>query len=288
MKIMKLDCPYCGASINLDSDDRKECFCSYCGRKVYIDDEVSRSEYKETKENTVNINHRKEARYVNEAELQKAKNEGRGMKYFFIIFLLMILVSAVSAITGYTYGGTKIIKVPNNSVEVTFKEAVLGKAEEKNSLIVMEQELSVASTIVKEGLFEWGIFKKNKDITYVGKAIYTLNLNQIRENDIEVDSESKTVKIYVPKPQMHDLIIDPNDFHLGNTEKGLLSFGDIKFTLEEAFYIESQAVESLKKRAEDEKILKDAEKIAGGKVLDLFSRTVASVDPEYKLRIEFY
>ncbi len=43
MKLIQLDCPQCGAKLEVDSD-RQFVFCQYCGNKILIDDEITRSE----------------------------------------------------------------------------------------------------------------------------------------------------------------------------------------------------------------------------------------------------
>ena len=94
----------------------------------------------------------------------------------------------------------------------------------------------------------------------------------MRENDVAVDIDTKTVTIYIPRPEVYDLIVDPNDFILDETSKGLLAFGDIKMTLEEAFYIESQAVSVLKGAAEAAELTGKAEATAEKKLEELFSQ----------------
>lgn len=291
MKTAKIACPYCGSAIDQEIGNRKELFCSYCGGKIIIDDEVSRTEHKEVQEKTVNINRNNVSRVVDEAELQKAKNQKFSIKTVLIfgcILAALVLASVIALSVGNKNDAAETISVPASDVEINFKKAVMGKATEETKLIVMEQELSVESEIVKEGLFEWGIFQKNKTITYFGKAIYTVDLKQLRENDIVVDGEKKTLTIYVPEPEMSELIIDPNDFSLGETNKGILSFGDMKFTLEDAFYIEGQAMDLLEREAQKEELIQNATRIANNKIEDLFQKTVMAVDSSYRLVIEMY
>lgn len=289
MKLVEFKCPFCGAAIDNDIEGRNEIFCPYCGGKIFLDDEVKRSEHKETINKTVNVNNYSEKRYVDEAEVQKEKTERTKIKSILIFAALLIATIIGSCFFGYKYSeAQKNITLPSESIKVTFQKAILGKASEEANLIVMKQNLSVNASLEKEGLFGWDVFKKNKNVTYRGKAIYTVNLKQIRENDIIINEEEKTITLYVPTPEMYDLAVDPSDFSLGDTEKGFLSFGDMKFTLEEAFFIESQAIENLKKEAEkDEQIIK-ATKIAKDKINNLFQKTIIAVNPDYRLNIEFY
>ena len=47
MKLVKLQCPSCGANLSNDiPEDMKYIFCLYCGQKMLVDDEVQRSEYR--------------------------------------------------------------------------------------------------------------------------------------------------------------------------------------------------------------------------------------------------
>lgn len=198
----------------------------------------------------------------------------------------MAFVAAAAG--GYHYRESKIIAIPDHSIEVRFREVILGKANEQANLIVIEQELSVQSTLEKTGLFDWGIFKKSKDIIYSGEAIYTVNLNQMRENDVAVDIDTKKVTIYIPRPEVYDLIVDPNDFILGETSKGIFAFGDIKMTLEEAFYIEGQAVSTLKEAAEADELEEKAIETAEKKLEELFQPIAKAVDPDYQIVIQMY
>lgn len=293
MKVKGFNCPHCGAAININIVKEKEMFCPYCGGIIHFDDEVVRTEHKEDKtvraeykeDKTININKRSENHYINEAKVQDAQNRKFELKAILVCAVLGLIAMLAAGIGGYYFRGKSVEKKPDNSITITFQNAILGKADEKMSLIVLEQDLSVTSTITKDGLFKWGVFQKNKDITYTGNAIYTVNLKELREHDIVVDPERKLVTIYAPRTVVHDVIVNPEDFKLGDTSKGLLSFGDIKFTLEEAFYIESEAIELLKEKAESAEQMKKATKVAEKKLDELFSKTVSGVDSSYKIKI---
>lgn len=43
MKMYQLNCPACGATVEIEQD-RKSIFCYYCGSKIYLDDGVKRVE----------------------------------------------------------------------------------------------------------------------------------------------------------------------------------------------------------------------------------------------------
>ena len=103
MKLITLNCPRCGADLNVEAG-RKYIFCEYCGQKIYIDDEVQRSEHTENINYTYrNIDEAKireaDAR-IKEAELQERKDlrkekriaaKKKGRRFFLLIILLLVL-----------------------------------------------------------------------------------------------------------------------------------------------------------------------------------------------------
>ncbi len=68
MKLIALNCPSCGAQLQVDSE-RTRVFCSYCGAQIYIDDEVQRIEHK------IEYSNAEEAGYQFEKGRQKAMAE---------------------------------------------------------------------------------------------------------------------------------------------------------------------------------------------------------------------
>ena len=85
-----------------------------------------------------------------------------------------------------------------------FQNAVLGAASEHQELIVMEQPLSIATTITKAGLGNLPIFAKMKDVTYYGTGVYTVDLSGMDASRILVDEETCTVtaKFRIPSCSM--------------------------------------------------------------------------------------
>lgn len=291
MELIKVVCPHCGTVIEQKIDGNKEINCTYCGGKILIDDGVYREEITETKNLNINKNINKNlngtftTHHVDEEKIIRAKNERVGIILYVAILLIFV---AISFFGGYKLSNSKRVVIPSENVKANFAEAVLGKAKEKSELIVLEQELSVEAEVEKEGLFNWGVFKKNKTVTFNGVALYTVNLKQLRENDIVVNSDRKTVTIYVPEVQLHSINIDPEGIKLGDTKTGLLSFGDIKFTLDESFYLLSQGQGSLYEKAEEDECFNKATKAAEKALEDLFGDIINATDSSYRLVIEFY
>lgn len=287
MELIKLVCPHCGAIIEEEIEGNEEIKCTYCGGKIYIDDDVYRVEIKENRHDTknININSKTEHRYVDEGRIAETKTN----RIFIFVYLFVIIFMLVgSFIFGYKYSETKHIVIPQNDIEISFKDVVLGTAREESELIVYEQDLSVESEITKDGWFEWAVFKKNKKVTYAGTAHYTVNLGLIKDNDIVVNQDKKTITIFVPKVALNMVHLNPDKIQFEATKKGLLSPGELKFTLEEAFYIESQALELLKEKANQDECLKKADKAAVKVVSQIFTKAIYNIDSNYNVDIKFY
>ncbi len=110
MKLIKMECPYCGAVLEADST-AKMIRCSYCGSNVAVSDEIARSEHTvriqdEAKLREAELNERK---YQEELQRKKRyEEEVKADKYKHGIFsklnILMILLCAVSAYYGFSSG----------------------------------------------------------------------------------------------------------------------------------------------------------------------------------------
>lgn len=87
MRLRKLTCPGCGASLELKiSNETSSVFCQYCGQHFSIDD--GKREY--TINKNVNINKNIHTRYTDDAEVIRAKNETPDIKVFLIFIAIMI------------------------------------------------------------------------------------------------------------------------------------------------------------------------------------------------------
>ena len=111
MKLHKLTCPNCNGKLDIDINNRKQIFCPYCGQKFLIDDGRIHVEI------TQNININKTNRFIDDAEIIRAKNEEKIERLrsdakiaywgFKLIGFLMIIILALV-----------IIHVVSNAIEV--------------------------------------------------------------------------------------------------------------------------------------------------------------------------
>lgn len=95
MKMEKLTCPSCGASIDVDIQGRDSIFCSYCGQQIRLNDGKQEFTYNKN----INVTKTMHKRYTNDADVIRAQNEAaadsRSLKQVLIIWGAIILVAAL-------------------------------------------------------------------------------------------------------------------------------------------------------------------------------------------------
>ena len=100
MKIVKLECPSCGGNITDNIPEGMQyMFCKYCGQKMFIDDEVQRSEHREIKEDVAEV---KKAELDNELKLKeleyKERDDKRSNRMILICLGIAVLMMVVPII----------------------------------------------------------------------------------------------------------------------------------------------------------------------------------------------
>ncbi len=167
-----------------------------------------------------------------------------------------------------------------------FENAVLGAASEHQELIVMEQPLSIMTTVTKAGLGGLPVFSKVKNITYYGTGVYTTDLSHIDKKHISVDETEKTVTVTIPHTVLQYINPDLNSTEFEDTEKGLLAFGDIKMTAEEQNILETSVYDAMKERLDSEDLYAQADTLAKLKTYEIFQPLITAVSPQYKVIME--
>lgn len=170
---------------------------------------------------------------------------------------------------------------------IDFTNAILGEASQHQELIVMEQPLSIETTITKSGLGGLEIFSKTKDITYTGVGVYTVDLKDIDEKHVSLNEEDKIITIKINHASLQYINIDYDKIQFEDTEKGLLSFGDITLTLEQQNTLEKSIQESMRQELLKDSLLKQADEFANMKTWEIFQPIVSSLSSEYLVEIEF-
>ena len=178
--------------------------------------------------------------------LSKRKYKFKTFKLIFLIIFIIFL----SLILLYT-------KYPNK-----LKNLLPNEIKDVNKLIPLEIELSETLT-VDNTYFNLDIFKKSKKITFFANCSYSIDFSTLSTNNIKIDNSNKEIYITIPKIDIFSIDIDENKTIYGDTEVGLLRFGDLKLSSEETneIYINANDMFSKKMNNQDfyTQTLKNAE-----------------------------
>lgn len=122
-----------------------------------------------------------------------------------------------------------------------FQEAILGDSEQLKKLEVYTVNVSEAVPLVNTGLAKIKAFTKTQLLTYKGTATYTVDLGELKKDDITLDEEGMTVHLRIPHAKLEPININENDIEFGNVERGLLGLGKMTMAPEEQARIQDEA-----------------------------------------------
>lgn len=164
-----------------------------------------------------------------------------------------------------------------------FADVVLEKEEQLKKVEVYTAELSELYTQTQAGLFKLKVFNKCKLMTYHGSTIYTVDMSQLKRTDIEVDDDTNTVILYIPKPKHGKINIDKIEF--GDTEKGVLAIGDIKLEAEQYNEIEQNVKEKMEDKLVEIEAQKTANDFAVKTIWEMYKPLISKVSPAYNFEV---
>lgn len=217
---------------------------------------------------------------------------------------IISIVVIASLVCGFCYWqGRKSVDKPMTPVEnqdltlendgifgfkaADFEEAILGEAKKEQMLIVEEREVSVNTTITDTGFLNWGVFNKEQALTIYGMGQYTIDLSKISKKDIQLNKETCELTVHIPHAELHDVHFDPEKTEIGDTTKGWLSFGSIKFDLEQQKQFEMTAEEKLTEKLKEKERMEEADRFAKLSAYETYQPIVKAISPAYTVVIEF-
>ena len=168
-----------------------------------------------------------------------------------------------------------------------FEEVILGDSSKLKRIEVYSQDVSQLMQLTKTGLGNFEIFTKVKYYTYYGTAIYTIDLSLLTSSSIQLDKDKLTVILRIPHAELTTLNIPQEKIEIGDTQKGLLAFGDLNMTDEESKELMSEAKTNMTKKLEEENIQERADKIAKMTVWELYQPMITKMAPGYSLDVQF-
>ena len=168
-----------------------------------------------------------------------------------------------------------------------FEDAVLGDSEKLKKLEVFRQEISDVASITDTGLFNIGAFTKNQLITYHGTAVYTVDLGKLSKGDISMNEDEKIITIKIPHAVQEEINIPEDQIQFGDTNRGLLAFGDIKMTAEQAAKVQAEARARMEAKLDADDVIDIADRFAILSVWEIYSPVIKGVARDYSLEVVF-
>ena len=168
-----------------------------------------------------------------------------------------------------------------------FENAILGDSEKLKKLEVFRQEVSDAVTITKTGLFNWKALSKTKLITYNGTVVYTVDLSTLTLNDIDINIGEKIITLKIPHAEQEEINIPEDAIQFGDTDRGLLAFGEMELTPEQNSEVQKEARKRMEEKLLADNIQATADRFAVLTVWEMYSPIIKGVARDYSLEVEF-
>lgn len=156
-------------------------------------------------------------------------------------------------------------------------QATIEEFKQSQELIVLETDLAQSITWDES----WGslsMFKKLQEINFYGKGFYTVDLEQIKNTDIDFKYNEKKIYITSPKPQIKSIELDESKTTYSLPEKGLFRFGDIKITPAQNQMVTQEVKSQMKEKMNSTEMYNKSITSADTNIKDLFKKIISSTD----------
>lgn len=110
-------------------------------------------------------------------------------------------------------------------------------------------------------------------------------MNQVTQNDLEADTEKKTLTVALPRPMVKTVTINDDMTEYENVQKGWLRFGKIDLTPEQYNTIYSTVKQNMQNTLESQGLLDEAEKSTLNSMREIFQSIVDVLDDGYIVQI---
>ena len=181
------------------------------------------------------------------------------------------------------------IKLEDSEVTVDFADVIVGKQEERRSLIVSSQEATV-SVELSDRLIEkldFDFLKKTQKVSYTGTGYFIVNLDKISRADVIDDKANKMITILIENAELQIIEIDPDKIMIDEVKEGLLARGNIEMTVSDYNMIEKELRNKLEAKFDTVKNGQEANEIALRMVKEIYEPIIKTIDSRYSVRVEF-
>lgn len=168
-----------------------------------------------------------------------------------------------------------------------FQPVIMEKFNEESELVVCSVETTESLDLKQMGIFDWNVLNKTQSLKYKGIGTFYVDLSSLGEKNIRLDNDRKAVVIEIPHTKMAPVEIDPEKFEAGETQKGLLAFGELKFTPQEYNNLEREVRSRIEKAVHTDGNFKKADENAVAEMKKIYEPVVKLIDDDYTVEIEF-
>jgi hypothetical protein len=187
-------------------------------------------------------------------------------------------------------GGKSPWIVPNikdTSTKFITKDALVSEIREKQDLITMEVDM-IEKVVIDNSWGDLSIFKKVQSVNYFGKGLFTVDLSQIKSENLVVQEDEKRLTIKIPEPIIKAITIDEKKTTYENPENGVFRFGEIKLTTAENQTMVKSVKEKMAKKMLEFELYERASKTTEAIVKGLIEAiTEGKTKFKYEITIEY-
>lgn len=168
-----------------------------------------------------------------------------------------------------------------------FSDVLTEQFSRESDLVVWSADASVSVDLKEIGLMDFNIFNKTQRITYKGTGRFYVDLSALGRHSIRLDNDNATITIEIPHAELAEIEIDPDRFIYEEAEKGLLAFGELKFTAQEYNGLETECKRRIRDAVDIQENRQTADKRAVEEMTKLYEPIVKAVDDTYSVKIVF-
>lgn len=192
------------------------------------------------------------------------------MKVLFYIFSIVLCCALIFKYSSSSIQNITPIKSSTDTKKYISEESILENIISQQKVIVTEITLREKIT-VNNSYGNLPIFKKVQSIYFVGKGAYTVDLSLVDKSDITIDNDNNTLTIVLPSPvvQTDNIYIDEKQTSYEEVQKGLLRFGEIKFTSSEYSDLLTYIKSTMKEKLEEKEYIEKAKEDTSDFISDL-------------------
>ena len=238
------------------------------------------------------MNMRMLMRMEKQLDRSERNDKRRGLfKRIKIALILLAIALAVVLVLWLVHSFTLpefLTRSTNRSAGLTLSAAhgeiysiILGEAQERQMLIVLEQNVEVTSALATTPLINWDVFRMVQTITSVGTGVFTVDMSAVTQSNISIDSDAGVISIAIPQAVLSYVNVDLANSTISDIERGFLAFGEIQMTVEEQQALNESIVEAMRDKLNEPNTITTANETAIAQISRLYQTLIQATHSGY-------